>query len=168
MEAYNCYAAAIARSVETQFGHAIVEHKKMEGELLQLRRRRRGTEQMLEKTTQEAEETSQKWKIEQEANDILKAEKASLEDQLEKEKTSAEETTKKYQLEVERLQKKLEELRLASAEEKEAAMQEAFEENERGFNRALAQVQVLYPELDLSGTEFYKDIVDEQVVEVDD
>lgn len=34
MEAYNCYAAAIARSVETQFGHAIVEHKKMEGELL--------------------------------------------------------------------------------------------------------------------------------------
>lgn len=123
---------------------------------------------MLEKTTQEAEEMRQKWKTEQEANDILKAEKASLEDQLEKEKTSAEETAKKYQLEVERLQKKLEELRLASAEEKEAAMQEVSEENERGFNRALAQVQVLYPELDLSGTKFYKNIVDEQVVEVDD
>lgn len=52
--------------------------------------------------------------------------------------------------------------------EKETAMQEAAEENERGFTRALAQVQVLFPELDLSGTGFYKDIMDGQVVELDD
>lgn len=80
----------------------------------------------------------------------------------------SEETASKFQLEVKRLQKQLEDLRLATAKEKEAALHEACEENEHGFNRALAQVQVLYPELDLSGTGFYKDIVDGQVVEVDD
>lgn len=128
--------------METEFGDAVEEQRKREEELIQLRQRTREMEQMLEKITKEAAEVRQKWKTEQEANDILKAEKALIEDQLEKEKTAAEEAAKKFSLKIEQLQKKLEELQLASAEEKEAAMQEASEKNERGFNRVHAQVQV--------------------------
>lgn len=86
IEAFTCYSAAIARSVETQFGDALEECKRKEEEVALVQQRAGELEQMLEKTTKETEETRLKWKTEQEANDILKAEKDSLEDQLEKDK----------------------------------------------------------------------------------
>lgn len=60
MEAFTCYSATIARSVETQFGDALEEHKKKEKEVALLQQRAEEMEQILEKTTKEAEETRQK------------------------------------------------------------------------------------------------------------
>lgn len=61
----------------------------------------------------------------------------------------------------------LDNLRVSSAKEKQAALEEASEENERGFKRALGQVHILHPKLDLSTVGFYKDIMDGKLVNVE-
>ncbi|RDX76917.1 hypothetical protein CR513_43043, partial [Mucuna pruriens] len=37
---------------------------------------------------------------------------------------------------------------------------------EYGFNHALAQARIIYPDLDLSGTDPYKEIVDGRIVDI--
>lgn len=61
--------------------------------------------------------------------------------------------------------KQLEDLRVTAEKEKNEALEEVAEENERGFDRALAQVRVLYPDMDISKTGFFKDIVDGRLVD---
>lgn len=51
-------------------------------------------------------------------------------------------------------------------EEKKQAEEDVAEENEAGFDRALSQVRVLYPNLDLSVAGFEKDVVDGCLVDV--
>lgn len=56
---------------------------------------------------------------------------------------------------------------LATAwEGKAQAEEDAAEENEAGFDRAMAQVKLLYPDLDLSAIGFGKDIVDRRLVDI--
>lgn len=154
--------------METEFGDAVEEQRKREEELIQLRQRTREMEQMLEKITKEAAEVRQKWKTEQEANDILKAEKASIEDQLEKEKTAAEEAAKKFSLKIEQLQKKIGRTATRIGWGKRGGDARGVREKWTRLQSGACSSASLYPELDLSGTGFYKDIVDGQVVEVED
>lgn len=156
MEAYGCWLTSIARSVDNQFGHLEDAQKKDEEELKLLKQqlglaidRVKELENALNATKEKMEEV-----------DKMQAEL----DTLQLEEAAGAEREKFLSEEVQKLRAELGNLRATAEKEKNEALEEAAE-NERGFDRALAQVRVLYPDLDISETGFFKDIVDGRLVD---
>lgn len=157
MEEYRCWLTYIARSVDNQFGHLEDAQKKDEEELKHLRQQLELTdgwvkclEDALKATKEKVEEVD---KMQQELDALRLGE------------TAWAEREKVLSGEVERLKVELDDFRMTAEREKNEALEEAAEENERGFEQALAQIRVLYPDLDIFEASSYKDIIDGRLID---
>lgn len=157
MEAYGCWLTCIARSMENQYRHLEDAQRKDEEQLKHLRQqlelaegRSKSLKDALQATKEKVEEAG---KMQQELDALRLGEAAWKE----KEKVLGKE--------IDRLKAELDNLRVTAEKEKDEVLEDATEEKERGFDRALAQVWVLYPDLYIFETGFFKDIVNGRLVD---
>lgn len=130
MAEYRCWLTYIARSVDNQFGHLEDAQKKDEEELKHLRQQLELTdgwvkclEDALKATKEKVEEVD---KMQQELDALRLGE------------TAWAEREKVLSGEVERLKVELDDFRMTAEREKNEALEEVAEENERGFARVRA------------------------------